>query len=113
MGSRLHGITVTLYERAKTGTDGFGRAIYAETPTPIENVIVGLPTSDDITGTLELTGKKVAYMLAIPKGDAHAWTDRRVDFFGESFRVIGAPVQGIEDMIPLAWNKKVKVERIG
>jgi hypothetical protein len=34
-----------------------------------------------------------------------------VEFFGEKFRTIGAPTQGIEDMIPLSWNKKVKVVR--
>jgi hypothetical protein len=34
-----------------------------------------------------------------------------VEFFGQRFRTIGFPTQGIEELIPLAWNKKVKVER--
>ena len=46
-----------------------------------------------------------------PKGDDHVWTDRTVEFFGETFRTIGNPTQGIDELIPLDWNKKVKVER--
>jgi hypothetical protein len=41
----------------------------------------------------------------------HTWTDRKVEFFGETFRAIGAPTQGIDALIPLAWNKKIRVER--
>ena len=65
----------------------------------IENVLVGEPSS---TGT--------SYMLAIPKGDVHDWTDRMVEFFGRKFRTIGLAEQGIEENIPLLWHKKVKVE---
>lgn len=50
------------------------------------------------------------YMLAIPKGDTHEWQDKRVDFFNMSFRTIGYPIQGIEENIPLDWNKKIKAE---
>ena len=39
--------------------------------------------------------------------------DRKVSFFGETFKTYGEPTQGIEHLIPLAWNKKVKVERYG
>jgi len=35
-----------------------------------------------------------------------------VDFFGERFRVIGKPTKGLEHLIPLRWNMKVRVERI-
>jgi len=49
--------------------------------------------------------------LAIPKGDTNIWEDQEVRFFGERFRVFGKPLQGIDDLIPLEWNKKVTVER--
>ena len=111
MGNRIHGITVTLYDKVKTGTDGFGRPVYGEIPVSVENVLVGEPSSQEVVDTLNLTGKRLAYTLGIPKGDAHTWTDRKISFFGEDFRAIAAPVQGIEDMIPLEWNKKVQVER--
>jgi hypothetical protein len=102
---------VTLYERAQTGVDGFNRPIYIETPVVVENVLVGEPSTDDITNDLTMYGKHLAYTLAIPKGDAHDWADVHVEFWGERFRTYGAPTQGIEDNIPLGWNKKVKVER--
>jgi hypothetical protein len=77
----------------------------------VDNVLIGEPTSEDVIDALNLTGKHLAYTLAIPKGDTHTWTDRKVEFFGEVFHTIGEPTQGIEALIPLSWNKKVKVER--
>lgn len=108
---RLHGVTITLFERTQSGTDPFSRPVYTETAVPVENVLIGEPSTQDIVDMLNLTGKKLAYTLAIPKGDAHEWTNRTVEFFGERFRTIGEPTQGIEALIPLEWNRKVKVER--
>lgn len=108
---RLHGVTITLFERTQSGTDPFNRPVYTEAAVPVENVLIGEPSTQDIVDVLNLTGKKLAYTLAIPKGDAHEWTNRTVEFFGERFRTIGEPTQGIEALIPLEWNRKVKVER--
>lgn len=98
-------------DRQKTGVDAFNKPIYEMIAVEVDNVLIGEPSSEDITDTLNLTGKHLAYTLAIPKGDTHTWTDREVRFFGEKFRTIGEPTQGIDSMIPLFWNKKVKVER--
>ena len=108
---RLHGVTVTLFERVQNGTDPFNRPVYTESPVEVENVLIGEPSTQDIIDTHNLTGKQLAYTLAIPKGDEHDWTNRTVEFFGERFRTIGNPTQGIDELIPLAWNRKVKVER--
>ena len=78
----------------------------------VENVLVAPSTEQEILDTLELTGRRAVYTLGIPKGDNHVWTDRKVSFFGQDFRVIGAPVEGIEAMIPLEWNRKVRCEAI-
>ena len=107
----MRGVTVTLYDKTQTGVDGFGRPVYEDTAVTVDNVLIGEPTSEDVIDTLNLTGKHLAYTLAIPKGDTHTWTDRKVEFFGETFRTIGEPTQGIDHLIPLVWNKKVKVER--
>lgn len=106
----MQGIDIILYDKQKTGEDAFGHPVYAETPVTVENVLVGEPTSDEVTDALNLYGKHVAYTLAIPKGDTNTWTGRTVEFFGEKFKVIGHPTQGIGHLIPLAWNKKVRVE---
>ena len=65
------------------------------------------------TSAIDLTGKKVVYQLAIPKGDNHVWEDQRITFFGSDWHVVGFETEGIDDLIPLLWNKKVQVERYG
>lgn len=108
---RLRGISIILYTKNKVGEDEFGAPVYEELPEVVNDVLVGEPEGSDLTDTLNLTGKRLAYTLAIPKGDTHEWRDRKVEFFGRKFRTFGEPVEGIEGMIPLRWNKKVKVER--
>lgn len=111
--SKLKGIKVVLHLKTQNGVDSFNRPIYIDTTKEVDNVLIGEPSTDDITNELNLTGKKLAYTLGIPKGDTNVWTDTVVEFFGEKFRTFGEPTQGIEAMIPLEWNKKVKVERYG
>lgn len=107
----IHGITVELAARTQTGTDGLNRPVYETAWVPVNNVLVGQPTTEEITDELNLSGKRLDYLLGIPKGDTHDWEDTLVRFFGQVYETIGAPTQGIEDMIPLSWNKKVKVMR--
>ena len=112
MGS-LKGITIDLYNRVQTGVDEFHNPIYKESVETVENVLIGEPTSQEIVDELNLSGKRIDFTLAIPKEDDHDWVNKRVGFFGEIFEVIGYPTQGIDHLIPLSWNKKVKVCRIG
>ena len=107
----IRGITVILMEKEQTGKDEFNRPVYSEKEEPIENVLVSPSTQQEILDTLNLTGRKAVYTLGIPKGDTHDWTDKNVVFFGSTWHTIGMPLEGIEDMIPLQWNKKVQVER--
>ena len=107
----LTGITVTLYDKIQTGTDPLGAPIYEETPEQVEDVLVAPASSQEILDATNLYGKKAVYTLAIPKGDAHEWENRKVSFFGEDWRTFGIPLEGIECDIPLRWNKKVTVER--
>ena len=109
----MRGISITLYDKTQIGIDDFNRPIYEDVPRTIENVLIGEPTTDQVIDELNLSGKRLAYTLAIPKGDTHEWTDRKVEFFGDVFRTFGKPTQGIDHLIPLDWNKKVKVERYG
>ena len=109
----MRGITVTLYEKTQTGTDELNKPIYAETPVRVDNVLVAPISSQELPELVDLTGKKVEYNLAIPKGDTHVWEDRKVEFFGKTWQTIGFVTEGIEELIPLAWNKKVMVARYG
>lgn len=109
----IQGTTVTLYERVQTGVDAFNRPIYQDVPDQVEGVLVAPATAEDIATALQLDGKHLAYELYIPKGDRRNWTDRRVDFFNQSFRVYGPVQEYIEANVPGPWNKRVKVERFG
>lgn len=109
----IKGTKVTLYERVKNGEDEFGHPIHTEISTEVENVLIAPASTDDVVNSLNLYGKKVVYNLGIPKGDSHNWENARVDFFGQSFKTFGFVVEGIEENIPLDWNKKVSVERYG
>lgn len=113
----MRGITVTLYTKTQTGTDPFGAPVYTETPVTVANVLVGQPDTDDITSSTDLYGKRIDYMLGIPKGDAHDWTDKRVewtDAYGRTVRceTFGFPVTGVEHLVPTPWHMKVRCCRI-
>lgn len=108
----IHGIEVTLYEKTQSGTDPFGAPEYSETPVAVQNVLVGEPSTEDMVSDIQLFGRHLAYTLALPKGDDHDWNDVTVSFFGQKFRTYGGVTQGIDRLVPLAWNRKVKVERI-
>lgn len=107
----IKGITVTILIKKQDGTDEFNRPIYSYNEEPVDNVLVAPASSDDIITSQDLFGKKAVYTLAIPKGDVHDWIDTRVKFFGQEWHTFGFPTEGIEENIPLDWNKKVMVER--
>lgn len=109
----LKGITVTLHNKVLIGRDALNAPVYEEVDVDVENVLIAPVSSTEAQEMLDLTGKKVVYQLAIPKGDGHVWENQRVSFFGEDWLVVGFVTEGIEDMIPLQWNKKVQVERYG
>ena len=114
----LRGITVTLYEKTKTGTDEFGAPIYKETPVTVDDVLVSEPSSDDITTSTSTYGKIISCILGIPKGDTHNWMDSKVewtDAYGQKYtmKTFGFPITGIEANIPLRWHKKVRCEAYG
>lgn len=109
----IKGIPVTLYERRQTGADALNAPIYEEIPVTVENVLVGPSSPQDVVSDLQLYGKRAEYELYLPKEDAHNWQDCRVDFFGQSFRVFGFPMEYIPQMVPVDWNKRIKVERYG
>lgn len=109
--SRIKGTEVVLHVREPTGErDAGNRPIYTEKTVAVENVLIGAPSSEDVINEYNLSGKRIVYTLAIPKGDTHDWTNAVVEFWGMKFRTVGVPIQGIEENIPLDWNKKVQVE---
>lgn len=118
MAGHIRGITVTLYDRTETGHDAFNAPIFEDTEVQVDNVLVAPMSSTEILETLELTGARAVYQLGIPKGDAHDWSaGKKVSFKLRSeneerdYRIIAIPTEGIDDLVPGPWNKKVQVER--
>lgn len=107
----IKGITVVLIDKEKIGTDKFNRPIYEEKKIFVDNVLVAPSNTEDITTSVDMTGKKAVYTLAIPKKDDHIWKNKKVIFFGEEWKVLGFEIKGMDANIPLCWNKKVMVER--
>lgn len=113
----MRGITVTLTQKTQTSTDPFGAPVFSETTVAVNNVLVGQPTTDEITTSTDLYGKRIDYMLGIPKGDTHNWQDTKVswtDAYGRTINAetFGFPITGIEHLVPTAWHMKVRCCRI-
>ena len=108
----MRGITVTLYDRTQTVTDALNKPVYTETPVTVDNVLVAPSSMVEVLEQFSLDGRRGEYVMAIPKGDTHEWiSGKKVSFFGVDWRIIEMPEEGIEWLIPLGWNKKVRVER--
>lgn len=112
MALKPHGIDVVLYEQTASEPDELNHTTVIETATTVQNVVVCPSSENEITDTLNLYGKRSVYTLCIPKGDMHSWENCRVSFFGSDWRVIGDVVEFINDLVPLSWNKKARVESI-
>lgn len=112
----ITGITIQIAVQTQTGEDAFGAPTYDEVLEEVKDVLVGEPSTDDITNSISLYGKKAAYQLGIPKRDTHTWEDTEVilpEPFAGRYKTIGYPTAGIEENIPLRWNRKVLIERYG
>lgn len=80
------------------------------TPVTIDNVLVAPVLEVDNQIALLPDGHRAVYHLGIPKSDTHRWEGQLVQFFGQTWSVIGIPTEGIGSQIPGPWNKKATVE---
>lgn len=113
----MRGISVEISVKVQTGTDPFGAPVYTETVDTVDNVLVGEPSTDDIVTATDLQGKRIDFVLGIPKGDTHDWkntTVRWTDAYGRRIvcETYGFPVTGVEHLIPTPWHMKVRCCRI-
>lgn len=118
--ARIKGTTITLYEETISGYDDLGNPVMSEKATTVDNVLVGEPSTDDITTSVSMYGKQISYMLGIPKGDTHDWVDKKVewtDSYGitRTVKTFGFPITGIESNLPpqIPWHMKVRCEAYG
>lgn len=100
----LTGIPVTLLQLSR------GAASDTWTPVAVDNVLIAPFSEVDTTAAAPASGHRALYHLAIPKTDTHRWEGQLVQFWGDTWSVIGTPTQGLDHLIPGPWNKKVVVE---
>lgn len=101
---------VILIDKVQIGTDPLGHAVYEENEVEIDNVVIGQPSFDAAVAELNLTGKRIAYVLGIPKGDEHNWKDTVVIIRGQKFKTFGFPLTQTAANVPTPWNTQVKCE---
>ena len=106
-------ITVQLVRKTQDGIDPFGAPIETEEIIDVPGCLVGQPSTNEISQTLEMYGKHIAFVIGVPKGDTNSWVDTEVIIWGDRFKTIGFPETGIQENIPLSWGQNVKVERYG
>lgn len=112
----LQGVPIEVLVKTPAGVDALNAPVYDERWETVENVLVGLSETGGTPTATDLPGRTETLTLAIPKGDAHAWTDTLVRLpkpWDGVYRTVGFPLYGIEENIPLCWNAKVRVERNG
>lgn len=109
----MKGMTIQLVKKTQIGTDAFDEPVYSEELVNVADCLVGQPSADDVSNTLAMYGKKIAYTIGIPKGDTNNWVDAEIEMFGGRYRTIGYPETGIQANIPLRWGQNIKVERYG
>lgn len=110
---KIKGDKVILYVETQTGELPTGEPVMETVPVQVDNVLIGEPTTDEITTSVDMYGKVIRYMLGIPKGDTHDWTNKRVDWtdaegITHKLQTFGFEIMGIEENIPLEWHKKVR-----
>lgn len=76
----------------------------------VDNVLVAPLIENSPLPATNAAGHRAVYHLAIPKTDEHRWEGQLVQFWGRTWAVLGIPTQGIDELIPGPWNKKVVVE---
>lgn len=106
----IKGETVTLIEKKIVGKNEFDEPLTTCDVATVDNVLIGQPTSEQAVEDLNLYGKRIAYVLGIPKGDTHNWKDCEVIIKGQRFKSYGFPLSQTDANVPGPWNTQVKVE---
>ncbi|MCC3309462.1 hypothetical protein LK452_00005, partial [Finegoldia magna] len=67
----------------KTGTDPFGADVVTEVTTIVDNVLVAPLNSDELVNELNLTGRRISYILVFQKGILTIGRMLFVEFFDD------------------------------
>lgn len=77
-------VSVTLINKIQRMVDGqpvyddTDRPIYDTSEKTVSGVLVGMPESEEVLTEVNMSGRTIAYTLAIPKGDSNDWVNAEV-----------------------------------
>lgn len=110
-----HSIPVELYTEVLIGYDDFNREIYKPVVEVVEHCLVKPTLTEDVISSINLDGTKEQYTIAIPKGDAHEWKNKKVSFVLCGVKITcktyGPVLRGIESLVPMEWHGQIRCER--
>jgi hypothetical protein len=107
----IRGTTVTVTLRADSEPDRLGitEPAYAD-PVNVANVVIAPGDTEDMD-VRHPDGVEVAYTLHFPKTFDADLRGALVTFWGETFRVVGAPSHYMRENVRGPWYMPVGVER--
>lgn len=112
----ISGVNVVLHKKSVSGTNAIGEKIYTEQTETISNILVEPASNDAIVDELTMTGKKLAFILHIPRTDENSWEDCIVDLpspWNISVKTFATDKMIFDPRLtPLPWGRKVKCELI-
>lgn len=107
----MRGEQVIVLAREKTGVDEGNNAVWANTRTPVDNVLVGPPSGSN-AGDTRPDGQTITATLYFPRSyDGPALRNLDIEVRGHLFHVVGDPMPVDGGMKPTAWNMAVDVQR--
>lgn len=106
----LNKTTIQIKTRTKAGIDALNRPVYAEAWEEVSGCVVGSPDSEDIESEMNLSGKRIAYEILLPKDDAHTWAGASVRIGSKVYRVIGDVKESFLNLPHIPCNKRISVE---
>ena len=103
----IRGETVTIYTPAVTYDENKDE-VAEYTPATVENVLFGMPTTEQIDEAMRLYSVRAQYTLGIPK--AYTASLRGCKVFrprdGETYVIAGDPHPLPNEICPTSWNRE-------
>lgn len=106
------GMTLSFKKRVATGAkDSFNNPVYSEETITVHDCLVAPPTEPiDRVESAALDRNVTVVRIHLPKADTRDVSNSSVEYQGEEFRIIGKPVQFMNENTPTRWNRYLRAE---
>lgn len=108
----IKGETVVVRKFAEGEADPFGAVAQVAAEETVEDVLVQVGSTNDLTGSIRPDGVEVKFTLHFPKTYNVDLRGAQVQVRGEWYGVIGSPAWYTVENCPTKWNYPVEVSVI-